>query len=106
MVNGGPAEGMANPEEGPPGWEVKRWKERSDWWLGERVYGDIQGSKPLTLACGLNDSPAGLLARIFEKFRTSSDSGGDVESRFTKDKLLTNIMLYWATETKPSAVRL
>ena len=32
-----------------------------------------------------------------EKFRTWSDCGGDVERRFTKDVLLTNIMLYWVT---------
>ena len=45
----------------------------------------------------LTDSPAGLAAWIVEKFRTWSDCGGDVERRFTKDELLTNIMLYWVT---------
>jgi hypothetical protein len=34
---------------------------------------------------------------MVEKFRTWSDCGGDVERRFTKDELLTNIMLYWVT---------
>ena len=32
-----------------------------------------------------------------EKFRTWSDCGGDVERRFTKDELLTNVMIYWVT---------
>ena len=41
-----------------------------------------------------------------EKFRAWSDCGGDIESRFTKDQLLTNIMLYWVTQSMPSAVRL
>jgi microsomal epoxide hydrolase len=45
----------------------------------------------------LTDSPAGLAAWIVEKFRAWSDCGGDVERRFTKDVLLTNITLYWVT---------
>ena len=106
MVGGGPPRGMENPEEGVPEWELKRYKERAEWWQGENAYGNIQGSKPLTLAYGLNDSPAGLAAWIVEKFRTWSDCKGDVESRFSKDQLLTNIMLYWLTESMPSAVRL
>lgn len=106
MVGGGPPRGMENPEEGVPEWELQRYKERAEWWQGENAYGNIQGSKPLTLAYALNDSPAGLAAWIVEKFRTWSDCGGDIESRFTKDQLLTNIMLYWLTESMPSAVRL
>ena len=106
MVGGGPPQGMPDPEAGIPDWELKRHKERAAWWQGENAYGNIQGSKPLTLAYGLNDSPAGLAAWIVEKFRTWSDCDGDVESRFTKDQLLTNIMLYWVTESMPSAVRL
>lgn len=106
MVGGGPPRGMENPEEGVPEWELQRYKERAEWWQGENAYGNIQGSKPLTLAYALNDSPAGLAAWIVEKFRTWSDCGGDIGSRFTKDQLLTNIMLYWLTESMPSAVRL
>jgi microsomal epoxide hydrolase len=106
MVGGGPPRGMANPEEGIPEWELRRHKERAAWWQGENAYGNIQGTKPLTLAYGLNDSPAGLAAWVVEKFRAWSDCGGDIERRFTKDQLLTNIMLYWVTESMPSAVRL
>lgn len=106
MVGGGPPQGMPDPEAGIPDWELERHKERAAWWQGENAYGNIQGTKPLTLAYGLNDSPAGLAAWIVEKFRTWSDCDGDVESRFTKDQLLTNIMLYWVTESMPSAVRL
>lgn len=106
MVGGGPPEGMPDPEAGIPEWELKRHRERADWWRGENAYGNIQGTKPLTLAYGLNDSPAGLAAWIVEKFRAWSDCDGDVGSRFTKDQLLTNIMLYWATQSMPSAVRL
>jgi microsomal epoxide hydrolase len=40
---------------------------------------------------------------MVEKFRSWSDCGGDVESRFTKDELLTHIMVYWATESIASS---
>ena len=48
---------------------------------------------------GLNDSPAGLATWIVEKYRTWSDCGGDVESRFSKDILLTTATIYWVTQT-------
>ncbi len=106
MVGGGPPSGLDDPEAGIPDWELRRYTERSEWWRGENAYGNIQGTKPLTLAYALNDSPAGLAAWIVEKFRAWSDCGGDVERSFTKDQLLTNIMLYWVTGSMPSAVRL
>jgi pimeloyl-ACP methyl ester carboxylesterase len=65
----------------------------------------IQATKPQTLAFGLNDSPAGLAAWIVEKIRTWSDCQGEVECRYTKDELLTNIMIYWATETINTSIR-
>ena len=65
----------------------------------ETGYQWIQGTKPQTLAFALNDSPAGLAAWITEKFYTWTDCHGDIESRVTKDDLLTNIMLYWITRT-------
>ncbi|MBC8115661.1 MAG: alpha/beta hydrolase, partial [Candidatus Saccharimonas sp.] len=52
---------------------------------------------------GLNDSPAGLAGWIVEKFRAWSDCDGDVERSFTRDELLTNIMIYWVTETITSS---
>jgi pimeloyl-ACP methyl ester carboxylesterase len=67
------------------------------WMREEQGYGVIQGTKPQTLAYGLTDSPVGLAAWIVEKLRTWSDCGGDVERRFSKDVVLTNVMLYWVT---------
>ena len=72
----------------------------------ETGYQWIQGTKTQTLAYGLNDSPAGLAAWIVEKFRTWSDCSGDIERRFSKDQLLTNIMIYWVTESINSSTRL
>ena len=76
------------------------------WWDREGGYSHIQGTKPQTLGYGLNDSPVALAAWIIEKFRTWSDCGGDVESVFTRDELLTNVMIYWVTETINSSTRL
>jgi pimeloyl-ACP methyl ester carboxylesterase len=72
----------------------------------EAGYAGEQGTKPQTLGVALNDSPAGLLAWIVEKFRGWSDCDGDPETVFTRDQLLTNVMLYWVTETITSSVRL
>ena len=81
-------------------------KERERWWQEEQGYIHMQRTKPQTLAYGLNDSPAGLAAWIVEKFRTWSDCDGDVERSFTRDDILTNITIYWATQTINAANRL
>lgn len=78
---------------------VQEWSQR------EGAYAHLHSTKPQTLAYGLNDSPVGLASWIVEKFRTWSDCDGDVERRFSKDELLTNIMIYWATETIDSSIR-
>jgi pimeloyl-ACP methyl ester carboxylesterase len=77
-----------------------------EWWDAEGGYSHEQTTKPQTLAYGLNDSPVGLAAWMIEKFRTWSDCAGDVESIFTRDQLLTNIMIYWLTQTAASSARL
>lgn len=72
----------------------------------EAGYAHEQATKPQTLGVALNDSPAGLLAWIIEKFRGWSDCGGRVEDAFSKDQLLTNVMVYWVTGTSASSARL
>jgi pimeloyl-ACP methyl ester carboxylesterase len=72
----------------------------------ESGYALEQGTKPQTLGAALNDSPAGLLAWIVEKFRTWSDCDGDPERIFTRDQLLTNVTVYWVTGTITSSMRL
>ena len=86
--------------------EKTHMREREEWQQSEGGYAHIQGTKPQTLAYGLNDSPVGLAAWIVEKYRTWSDCGGDVEKRFTKDELLTTVTIYWATETITSSTRM
>jgi pimeloyl-ACP methyl ester carboxylesterase len=79
--------------------EQKFFRKNEDWIQKEGAYALIQSTKPQSLAPGLNDSPAGLAAWIVEKFRGWSDCGGDVESRFSRDELLTNVMIYWVTQS-------
>jgi pimeloyl-ACP methyl ester carboxylesterase len=80
--------------------------QRAHWQHEEGGYAHLQGTKPQPLAYGLNDSPAGLAAWIVEKYRTWSDCHGDVETRFTKDDLLTIVTLYWVTQTIRSSTRM
>jgi len=72
----------------------------------ESGYAMQQGTRPQTLGVALNDSPAGLLAWIVEKFRAWSDCDGHPENSFTRDRLITNVMLYWLTQTITSSARL
>jgi len=95
-----------NPNAGVPPEELKLMQERNAYMENERAYQQIQGTKPQTLGYGLNDSPAGLAAWIIEKFRAWCDCDGDVEKKFTKDELLTNVMIYWVTQTGPSSTRI
>jgi pimeloyl-ACP methyl ester carboxylesterase len=69
------------------------------WLRTEGAYVMMQATKPQTLSFGLNDSPVGLAAWQVEKFRAWSDCNGEVETRFSKDELLTNATLYWVTQT-------
>ncbi|MES2599654.1 MAG: epoxide hydrolase family protein [Pseudomonadota bacterium] len=64
----------------------------------ESGYQAIQGTKPQTLAFGLADSPAGLAAWIIEKFHGWSESPNDIPP-FTLDQLITNVMIYWITQS-------
>jgi epoxide hydrolase len=106
MCIAGAPPGLANPNEGVPAEDLKRVEAARGRIANETGYSQLQGTKPQTLGYLLNDSPAGLAAWIVEKFRTWSDSDGNVEKRFTKDELLTNITIYWVTETGPSSIRL
>jgi pimeloyl-ACP methyl ester carboxylesterase len=79
--------------------ERQLFKHNDKWMQKEGAYALIQSTKPQSLAQGLNDSPTGLAAWLVEKFWAWSDCGGNIESRFAKEELLTSIMIYWATES-------
>jgi epoxide hydrolase len=69
-------------------------------------YQEIQSTKPQTLGHALSDSPVGLASWIIDKWYTWSDHDGDLEKDYTKDDLLTNIMIYWVTNSGGSSARL
>jgi pimeloyl-ACP methyl ester carboxylesterase len=79
--------------------QVRQWDEV------ERGYSAIQSTRPQTLGYALNDSPAGLAAWILDKWRSWSDSDGDLDGRFSRDFLLTMLTLYWVTETITPSMR-
>jgi microsomal epoxide hydrolase len=80
----------------PPTAEERAWLEAVGRWnVEEGGYSAIQGSRPLSLAYALTDSPVGLAGWICEKFRAWSDCDGDPLNVFTRDELLANVMIYW-----------
>ncbi len=77
----------------------------SAWDAVERGYSSIQSTKPQTVGYGLTDSPAGLAAWITEKWRSWTDSGGDLESNLSRDFMLTLLTLWWATGSVTATLR-
>jgi len=102
----GAAPAGADPNAGLTDAEKDRLKVRQAFQAEETGYQQIQGTKPQTIGVALNDSPIGLAAWIVEKFRTWCDCDGNPEKIFTKDELLTNITLYWVTQTAASSARI
>ncbi len=87
--------------------EERAWIREAQSWGGEEgAYGAMHRTKPQTAAFGLTDSPVGLAAWIVEKLRAWSDCGGDIESVYSKDEILTNVTLYWLTGTIGSSMRM
>ncbi|HVQ76053.1 MAG TPA: epoxide hydrolase [Candidatus Binatia bacterium] len=102
--------GFPGPDFGPgtpPMSEAERaFAARQDrWGREEGGYNLIQETRPQTLAYGLHDSPAGLAAWIVEKWRAWTDPDGDLDRHFTRDTLLTNVTIYWVTETANASGR-
>ncbi|WP_392892476.1 epoxide hydrolase family protein [Streptomyces sp. LN699] len=108
LLPGAGATSEPTPEELAALDPAERERARASWeryrgWARERQgYADIQSTRPQTLAYALNDSPVGLLAWIGEKFAEWSDPRTPVD----RDRMLTNVMLYWLTGTVGSAARI
>jgi pimeloyl-ACP methyl ester carboxylesterase len=97
---------MAVPADDLADEEKKYIEAGRQWQMTEGGYAMVQSTKPQTLAYGINDSPAGLAGWLVEKFHRWCDCNGNLENRFSKDELLTNIMIYWVTQTANSAFRI
>jgi microsomal epoxide hydrolase len=70
----------------------------------ELDYFGEQAHKPATVSLALSDNPVGIAAWILEKFKIWSDSGERFEPTFTKDDLLTDVMIYLVSRTIDSSV--
>jgi pimeloyl-ACP methyl ester carboxylesterase len=81
---------------------------RQRWYLAEgNGYFQMQATRPQTIAYALTDSPAGQLAWIVEKFKEWTHPAGDLpEASVDRDRMLTNVMLYWLTGTAGSAAQI
>lgn len=76
------------------------------WWYSEGAYAMVHATKPQSLAYGLNDSPVALAAWILS-FGSAGAPPELIEAAFGgRDALLTNIMIYWVTETIASSTRM
>jgi pimeloyl-ACP methyl ester carboxylesterase len=87
------------PEEQAFGQQIQHW------FFTEGAFNMIQATKPQTLGYGLNDSPVGLASWMIEKFYSWSDHDGNIESALSKDELITNIMIYWVSQSINSSIR-
>jgi pimeloyl-ACP methyl ester carboxylesterase len=84
--------------------EMAQWVQR--WFMEEGIgVNMIMGTKPLTLAYGLTDSPVGLAAWLIGYGSSGLHGKEELETRFRRDELLTNVMIYWVTGTIYSAAR-
>ena len=91
---------------------------QQEWWQAVKVYRDtewgyvhLQRTKPQTLAFALTDSPVGLAAWILEKWWRWSDCADasgvrDPYRRYSRDELLTMVMIYWVTRSIGPSLRM
>ncbi len=93
---------LSNPS--PEEWEALAAQKHYQRW--EAGYSKQQATRPQTLGYGLADSPVGQLAWIVEKLYAWSDCGGHPENAFSRDEMLDDVMMYWATNSGASSARL
>ncbi|RDH78570.1 epoxide hydrolase [Mycolicibacterium moriokaense] len=81
---------------------------RSRGWAAEMTgYFRLQGTRPQTVGYSLEDSPAGQLAWIVEKFKEWTDSAHELpDEAVPRDRLLANVAVYWFTRTATSSANL
>ena len=84
--------------------EMAQWVQK--WYMEEGMgVNMVMATKPQTLAYGLNDSPVGLAAWLISYSSSGQKGKEEFKTRFSADEVLTNVMIYWVTETINSAAR-
>ncbi len=76
-----------------------------EWIAQEGAYMSIQSTKPHTLSFGLSDSPVAVASWIIEKLYSWSDCNGAIENLYSKDEIITQVMIYWLTNTLSSSIQ-
>ena len=91
---------MRHPD-GPQTDEEKKWQNKFDQdQIIQDGYRTQQATKPQTLSYSMADSPVGIAAWIIEKMHGWSDlKDNNIESVYSKDVLIANIMVYVLTNT-------
>src|SRR5436190_13245413 len=88
----------------PAEMEMAQWVQQ--WFMAEGIgVNMIMATKPQTLAYGLNDSPIGLASWLISYGSSGQKGKEEFKTRFSADEVLTNVTIYWVTETIHSAVR-
>ena len=72
--------------------------------MEDGAYAAVHISQPRALAASLNDSPAGLASWIVDRLHSWCDAPRHLEHSFSKDEMLTNITIYWVTQTIQSSI--
>jgi epoxide hydrolase len=84
--------------------EQRRWQAMQDFNDG---YLQCNAKRPQTVAYGLHDSPVGQLAWIVEKYKELTDpEDGLPEDSIDRDRILTDVSIYWLTGTAGSAAQI
>ncbi len=77
--------------------------QRLQQFMAERFgFNALQSSRPQTVAYGITDSPAGLIAWLADMFA----GFGDKPDAIDPDRFLTNVLVYWFSGTASSSMRL
>ena len=89
----------------PPSEAFLDWRRQMGEIMGrESAYMHLHQTRPQTIALALADTPLGFAAWVLEKCRGWADTKGDLESRFSKDQLITNIMTYLVNDAVASSI--
>lgn len=87
--------------------EKARWARQELFMNDGNAYFQVQASRPQTISYSLTDSPTGQLAWIIEKFKEWTHPVETLPDQvIDRDRLLTNVTIYWLTRTAGSAARL
>jgi pimeloyl-ACP methyl ester carboxylesterase len=84
--------------------EEKALYDQMQQWAGQGVdHHLLLRNYPQTMAFGWNDSPVGLLAWLMQKFHEFTFAVAVPQDAIDKDALLTNVSIYWFTQTAASS---